>query len=148
MRAFTRGLFRQPPSDTETAHAMRALAGVFLHSTAAEFRFGWDGADVDHLDALCDRLVLPGQRAVTTRSAVAARMGAFVGELLVRNAGGRWVYDEACRTAAVELPNGQRVHPTERVSRRITVGHHHSIAEFYRAAVAGDSLVFAPRQAG
>ena len=75
-------------------------------------------------------------------------MGAFVGELLVRNADGHWVYDEACRSAAVELPTGHRVFPAERVAQRIAVGHHYSVAEFYRASLAGDLLSYPHRQAG
>ncbi|HUR75570.1 MAG TPA: hypothetical protein VMZ00_14910 [Sporichthya sp.] len=149
MRAFTRGLFRQAPSEVETADAMRALAEVFVHSATSEnFRFGWDGADCMRLDDLCDQFVIPGHRTTTTRQALSARMGAYVGELLVRNARGRWVYDETCRSAAVELPNGNRVFPAERVAQRIAVGHHYSVAEFYRATVAGDLLSYPRRQAG
>lgn len=149
MRAFTRGLFRQAPSESETADAMRSLAEVFLHSTASgDFRFTWDGTDCERLDELCDQFVIPSQRTTTTRQAMSARMGAYVGELLVRNAGGRWVYDEACRSAAVELPSGHRVFPAERVAQRIAVGHHYSVAEFYRATLAGDLLSYPHRQAG
>lgn len=146
MRAFTRGLFRAAPSDIETAEAMRALAEVFLHSIDVELR--WDGSDIARLDDLCDQFTIPGQRTLSTRSALSARMGAYVGELLVRNADGRWVYDEDCRSAAVELCGEHRVFPAERVAQRITIGHHHSIAEFYRATVAGDLLAYPRRQAG
>ena len=146
MRAFTRGLFRSAPSDADTAEAMRSLAEVFRHSTEGEL--GWDGRDIARLDDLCDQFVIPGQRVMSTRSALSARMGAYVGELLVRNADGRWVYDEECRSAAVELPGGHRVFPAERVAQRIAVGHHHSIAEFYRATLAGDLLSYPHRQAG
>lgn len=149
MRAFTRGLmFRHAPTETETAAAMRSMAEVFLTGALADgFDFGWDGRDAGRLDDLCDRLAIPGQRRVTTRQALAARMGAYVGELLVRNADGRWVYDEEGRSAAVELPGGRRVFPAERVAQRIAVGHHHSIGEFYRATLGGDLLSYAPRQA-
>ena len=149
MRAFTRGLFRQAPSDADTADAMRALAEVFVHGAANDTSpYGWDGEDVARLDELCDQFLIPGQRTITTRQALAARMGAYVGELLVRNAGGRWVYDEECRSAAVELPNGHRVFPAERVAQRIAVGHHYSVADFYRATLAGDLLSYPHRQAG
>ena len=148
MRAFTRGLFRSAPSDAETAEAMQALAEVFLHSNGTEMQLSWDGSDIARLDDLCDQFVIPGQRTMSTRSALSARMGAYVGELLVRNAGGRWVYDEECRSAAVELPGEHRVFPAERVAQRIAVGHHHSIAEFYRATLAGDLLAYPRRQAG
>jgi hypothetical protein len=149
MRAFPRGFrFGQAPTETETAAAMRALAEVFLASAATDgIQFGWDGAAAPALDDLCDRFVIPGQRTVTTRQALAARMGAYVGELLVRNGGGRWVYDEVRRCAAVEMPSGMRVHPAERVSLRLAVGHHHSVVEFYRSTLAGDLLTYTPRQA-
>ena len=148
MRAFTRGLmFRHSPTEAETATAMQSMAGLFVVGARAEgFQFGWDGCDAARLDELCDRFAIPGQRRTTTRQALAARMGAYVGELLVRDAGGRWVYDEERRSAAIELPGGRRVFPAERVAQRIAVGHHHSIAEFYRATVAGDLLSYAPHQ--
>lgn len=148
MRAFTRGLFRQAPTDADTADAMRALAEVFVHGAGTETSFDWDGTECARLDELCDQFLIPGQRTVTTRQALAARMGAYVGELLVRNAGGRWVYDEECRSAAVELPSGHRVFPAERVAQRIAVGHHYSVADFYRATLAGDLLSYPRRQAG
>lgn len=149
MRAFTRGLmFRHAPTETETAAAMQSMAEVFVAGSLADgFQFGWDGQETSRLDDLCDRFVIPGQRRVSTRQALAARMGAYVGELLVRNGDGRWVYDEDARSAAVELPGGRRVFPAERVAQRIAVGHHHSIAEFYSSTLAGDLLSYAPRQA-
>jgi hypothetical protein len=128
---------------------MRALAEVFIHSTASEdVRFGWDGVDCARLDDLCDQFVIPGQRTTSNSQGLAARIAAYVVDLLLRNADGRWVYDEACRSAAVELPNGHRVFPAERVAQRIAVGHHYSVAEFYRATLAGDLLSYPHRQAG
>ncbi len=150
MRAFTRGLmFRHSPSEAETASAMRSMAELFVQGARADgVQLGWDGHDVTRLDDLCDRFVLPGQRRTSTRHAMAARMGAYVGELLVLHAGGRWVYDDDSRSAAVELPGGRRVFPAERVSQRIAVGHHYSVAEFYRATLAGDLLSYPHGLAG
>lgn len=127
---------------------MRMLAEVFVATAAVEqVQLGWDGSDVAALDGMCDRYVIPGQRSMSTRQAFAARMGAYVGELLVQNAGGRWTYDDAERAAVILLPSGKLVDPTDRVTRRLTVGHHHSVGEFYRAVLCGDLLAYTPRQA-
>ncbi len=141
MRAFTGGVLETTPSDGQTAEAMRMLAEVFLAGVAARhISLSWGGEDIARLDDICDRRFIPGQPSVTTRQAASARMGAYLGELLIRNVGGRWVYDDSCQSAAVELPDGRRVFPAARVAQRIAAGRERAIAEFYRATLAGDLL--------
>jgi hypothetical protein len=141
MRAFTGGVLDTAPSDSETAEAMGRLCEVFLAGIAARnLSLGWDGKDVALLDDVCDQRFIPGQPTVTTRQALSARMGAYVGELLVRNAGGHWVYDVSCQSAAVELPDGRRVFPAARVAQRIAAGRERAIAAFYRETVASTLL--------
>ena len=140
MRAFTGGVLDTAPSDVETAEAMRMLTEVFLAGVAArKMSLRWDGTDVERLDDICDRRFIPGQPSVTTRQAASSRMGAYLGELLIRNTGGRWVYDASCQSAAVELPDGRRVFPAARVAQRIAAGRERSIAEFYRATLSSSA---------
>jgi hypothetical protein len=70
-------------------------------------------------------------------------MGCYVGEVLVRNAGGRWRTTEelgmgrvASSPIAVEMPDGRGYNPVARVYRRFQKGREDSLTAFYQA-VAG-----------
>jgi hypothetical protein len=70
-------------------------------------------------------------------------MGCYVGEVLVRHAGGRWRTTEeigmgkvASSPIAVEMPGGRGCNPIARVYRRFQKGREDSLAAFYRAVTA------------
>ncbi len=70
-------------------------------------------------------------------------MGCYVGEVLVRHAGGRWRTTEevgmgrvASSPIAVEMPDGRGCNPVARVYRRFQKGREDSLTAFYQA-VAG-----------
>jgi hypothetical protein len=48
--------------------------------------------------------------------------GAYLGELLVRHGDGRWVFDPVTSAAVVEMPNGLRAHPHNKVAKRLDHG--------------------------
>jgi hypothetical protein len=67
-------------------------------------------------------------------------MGCYVGEVLVRRAGGRWRRSQdmgiravASSPIAIELPDGRGCNPVGRVYRRFRIGREESIASFYQA---------------
>jgi hypothetical protein len=65
-------------------------------------------------------------------------MGCYVGEVLVRHAGGRWRTTEdlgmgASSPIAVEMPDGRGCNPVARVYRRFQKGREDSLATFYQA---------------
>jgi hypothetical protein len=67
-------------------------------------------------------------------------MGCYVGEVLVRHAGGRWRTTEelglgkvASSPIAVEMPGGRGCNPVARVYRRFQKGREDSLAAFYQA---------------
>jgi hypothetical protein len=67
-------------------------------------------------------------------------MGCYVGEVLVRRAGGRWRRSEdvgmgavASSPIAIQLPDGRGCNPVGRVYRRFRIGREESIAAFYQA---------------
>ncbi len=79
-------------------------------------------------------------------------MGCYVGEVLVRHAGGRWRRTEelgmgkvASSPIAVEMPDGRGCNPVARVYRRFQKGREDSLAAFYQA-LAGAPPVEKPRQ--
>ena len=49
-------------------------------------------------------------------------MGAYLGELIVRNAGGRWAYHQDQKTAVVETHQQQLCFPHSKVAKRLTLG--------------------------
>ena len=67
-------------------------------------------------------------------------MGCYVGEVLVRHAGGRWRTTQelgmgqvASSPIAVEMPDGRVCNPVGRVYRRFQKGREDSLAAFYQA---------------
>lgn len=67
-------------------------------------------------------------------------MGCYVGEVLVRHAGGRWrttpepgTGKAASSPIAVEMPDGRVCNPVGRVYRRFQKGREDSLAGFFRA---------------
>jgi hypothetical protein len=72
-------------------------------------------------------------------------MGCYVGEVLVRHAGGRWRTTEelgmgkvASSPIAVEMPDGRECNPVGRVYKRFQKGREDSLAGFFQA-MAGTS---------
>jgi hypothetical protein len=70
-------------------------------------------------------------------------MGCYVGEVLVRHAGGRWRRAEdvglgvaAISPIAIEMPDGRGCNPVGRVYRRFQKGREDSLASFFQS-VAG-----------
>jgi hypothetical protein len=78
-------------------------------------------------------------------------MGCYVGEVLVRHAGGRWRATEelgmgkASSPIVVEMPDGRGCNPVARVYRRFQKGREDSLAAFYQA-VAGTPAAEKPRE--
>jgi hypothetical protein len=73
-------------------------------------------------------------------------MGCYVGEVLVRHAGGRWRTTEelgmgavASSPIGVEMPDGRECNPVGRVYKRFQKGREDSLAGFFQAMV-GTSL--------
>jgi hypothetical protein len=127
------------PTDAETAREMRELAEAFVSGMAEEGdRFGWDSIEAGRLDDICDD-VLTSRPPEPIRHGVILRMGAYLGELLVRNAEGRWTYDPAWGVPVVELPNGLRGFPHQQVARRLETGGERDLFQFYWSAVKGDA---------
>jgi hypothetical protein len=72
-------------------------------------------------------------------------MGCYVGEVLVRHAGGRWRTTEelgmgavASSPIGVEMPDGRECNPVGRVYKRFQKGREDSLAGFFQA-MAGTS---------
>jgi hypothetical protein len=135
------------PSDENVAADMLAFAQMFVDGTAAEGQaFGWDAPSARRLDGLCEAFLAgdPGEDVI--QSMVLA-MGAYLGELIVRNGDGRWAYDAEACAARVDLPSRKPCFPHSRVDHRLHVGPAHSLRLFYEIAVTGPLLAEAPRSA-
>ncbi|REE97156.1 hypothetical protein [Thermomonospora umbrina] len=126
------------PSDAEIAAQQRTLAGTFVDQVGEAFglAIGWTEEDAQLLDGLCDILVSehPTESTLQTNAQV---MGAYLGELIVRNGGGRWGWDVAYRSSAVLTRFGTTGFPHNRVYKRLTQGVEHSLWAFYQCSVTG-----------
>jgi hypothetical protein len=128
------------PADENVAADMLAFAQMFVDGAAAEGReFGWDAICAQRLDPLCEAFLASSPDADAIQTMVLA-MGSYLGELVVRNAGGRWTYDPRAGAAGVDVPSRKRCFPHSRVAQRLTLGSAHSLRLFYDIAVTGPIL--------
>jgi hypothetical protein len=97
---------------------------------------GWDTASALRLFGLCQDLVT-GKPDNATLPYLTAVMGAYLGELAVRNGRGRWAYNAEAKAPAVELPSGTRCFPQHKVAKRLNVGSEHSLWAFYEYMMTG-----------
>lgn len=124
----------RPLGDDRVAQDMREFAEVFREGAQADgVDLDWESASAQRLDELCD-LFLAGEPHEETARYMTMSLGAYLGELLVRSAGGRWVHDHEQRMAAVQLEDGRRCHPHHAAHDRLAGGGG-SLAGFYADAL-------------
>jgi hypothetical protein len=123
-----------PPSDEKVAEQMRDLAGVFIRATAnVGDTFSFDTESALRLAGYCEEL-LADKPAGETWSYLTYGMAAYLGELVVRNGRGRWVYSHEAKVPAVLLPSGRRCYPLHKVAKRLAggqTGRENSLWVFY-----------------
>ena len=100
--------------------AARLMPGSCRHAQG-----GWCA---HFLPSMPDR---PGMKA-----GVALALGAYLGELIVRHAGGRWVYDTQAQTAGVDVRDC-RMFPLSAASKRVDGQQDKSLLAFYQFALTG-----------
>lgn len=128
----------QAPSDGDVAQAMHELAEIFVDGSAHEgYEVGWDADSAQRLDELCDAF-LASRPEQDVMDSMIMSMGAYLGELIVRNAGGRWTYDQSHAAVGVETQQRQLVcFPHNKVAKRLTHGEEHGLWAFYEYAATG-----------
>jgi hypothetical protein len=128
------------PTDEQTAEAMRELAEAFVRGMAEEGEtFGWESTEAGRLDEICTDVAASRPPQAISRN-VTLQMGAYLGELLVRNGGARWTYDPAASAPAVEMPDGLRSYPHGKVAERLDVYAGEDILRFYRYALGRHTM--------
>ncbi|GII55642.1 hypothetical protein Pth03_40310 [Planotetraspora thailandica] len=129
----------QPPSDAETAERMRRLAELFVEHTREDgYSFDWNPALIHHLDNFCNELAAarpPGEIV----DSVIMGAGAYLGEMIVRSCGWKWVYCPLQNAPAVTSPQGLRGYPLHKVSKRIRLGGEHDLEAFFKFAATGEA---------
>lgn len=125
------------PSDGETAALMRELAEAFREVSAEQGDdFGWETREASKLDAVCDRFVATSPSSGLRHSMVMA-LGAYLGELMVRHGGGRWLSGAGEYGSIVLLANGLFCHPHEQVAMRLELGPQLDLGFYFHYALAG-----------
>jgi hypothetical protein len=116
---------------------MVGLSEAFRSGAAEEgHHYDHAPANASRLDAWVDSFVADGPRGDVVHSVVLS-MGAYVGEILVRNAGDTWTFEPQAGAPGIKLPSGLVCFPLSKVGKRITVGPEHSIAQFVDVAMSG-----------
>jgi hypothetical protein len=117
---------------------MVALADAFVGGAAHEgHHFDYAVENAPRLDALVD-LFLQSQPREDVINSMVLSMGAYVGELIVRNGGGSWIFEQEVGAPGVRLTSGLIGFPLNKVGKRISVGAEHSIAHFVELAMSGE----------
>lgn len=125
------------PTDAETADIMRSLAEAFVQDSGGPDLFDYSIESVATLDRLIDGL-LEDAPAGALDAKFSLGMGAYVGEVVVRNSPtAHWTYDADQRTGAIDSPQ-YLAFPVFKVSKRFTNGPEHSLVQFVQAAVADE----------
>jgi hypothetical protein len=124
------------PSPSNAAEIAGMTVPVVLQNYGVTLDYS--PASLKELDAIVDDL-RRDQRFEAVQTLLFS-MGCYVGEVLVRNAGGRWRTAEdlgmdkaAVSPIAVEMPGGKAFSPVARVYRRFQKGREDSLAAFYLA---------------
>jgi hypothetical protein len=124
--------------DAEVAASMRGLAEAFIEGSAEEGeQFGWDSTEASRLDEVCEAF-LRGDPPPDVRHSMVMALGAYLGELMVRNGQGHWSHDANLEQPVVEMPNGLRGYPLNKVAKRLEQGPEHNLFQFYWYALTGD----------
>lgn len=117
---------------------MAGLSEAFVSGSAEEGEhFDYAPENAERLDAWVELFVAERPSEDVVHSVVVS-MGAYVGELIVRNGGGRWTFAPQAGAPGVELTSGLVCFPLNKVGKRITVGPEHSIDQFVQVALAGE----------
>ena len=117
---------------------MAALADAFVSGAAEEgHHFDYASENAARLDPLVD-LFLQSQPGDDVINSMVLSMGAYVGELIVRNGGGIWTFEQDVGAPGVRLTSGLVCFPLNKVGKRITIGAEHSIARFVEVAMSGE----------
>jgi hypothetical protein len=126
------------PTDAEMADSMLRWAEVFRATTAelTGVQLGWTEADARRLDELADQYVATSPPEDARQSLVLS-LGAYLGELIVRNGKARWCYDEGQQAPAIENVEG-RGFPHNKVVKRLNGGAEHRLWPFYAYLVRGE----------
>jgi hypothetical protein len=130
-----------PPSDEKVAKQMRYLAGLFIQGAAkVGDAFAFDTDSALRLDGYCEELLDEGKPAGEAWIGLTNAMAAYLGELVVRNGRGRWVYSHEAKVPAVQLPSGRLCFPLHKVAKRLAggqAGRENSLWVFYEIMMTG-----------
>lgn len=124
-------------SDEDVGRSMRKYAEIFVDGARVDgFDIDWDGRSAHHLDGYCEHF-LGGHPSADDVRHMTVAMGAYLGELIVRNGGGRWRHDDG-HGAVVELDGARLCFPHNKVAKRLELGDEHGLWAFYELAVTGE----------
>jgi hypothetical protein len=121
---------------------MRGLAEQFVESMRD---FGWEldyseqslGAIEEMIDSqFADWR--PWRRGKTAKKnePIASLVGAYVGEVMVRNVGGQWGWMPDFDVAAVKLPSGTWTSPPAKAQKRFREGKQENLVAYYAAVTS------------
>jgi hypothetical protein len=110
------------------AHAAETLARIMAENGKPNV-FDFSEASVAALDATIQSDWAPGTKP---SDQTVGLMGAYLGEVLVRNLGGTWVRSGNNPEPGIQLSGGDVAFPLTKVRKRVQLGQEHDLAYFYQ----------------
>jgi hypothetical protein len=88
------------------------------------------------LDDLAGRLWPEACEDEDSIAALGANWGAYLGEVILENIGGEWVFREDLEHSGIYFPRtGLVVFPLHKVQKRMALGESHNLSDFYAAII-------------
>ncbi len=124
-----------------------AAESIAVTAADAGYAFNFSPASLTEVERFIDENVTkgeprPGGLLSKDLGKRVFALGAYVGEVIRRAAGGEWVPDDtpdAELTVALRTPDGRQLWPTQRVMKRIIAGNEESLV-IYATKVGGVEL--------
>lgn len=117
------------------AKTQREIAEIFIKTIRErdELTFDYSEASLEQLeDLVSNRLWDPAHPPNEDElDSLTKLAGAYLGEVMIRNAGGQWSWDPDGRIPVIETKPGRITYVLDKVYKRQVHGKEHDLVEFY-----------------
>jgi hypothetical protein len=121
--------------EVELAEGQRFVADLFVHTAASlgGMTFDFGEASVALLDQFADQLWDPaeGRPSEEQLDHLAKLMGSYLGEVMIRNVGGSWVWGDGGRIPAVRFDASLLAYVIDKAYKRQINGRSDDFGRFY-----------------
>jgi hypothetical protein len=114
----------------------RKVSELFLETAKklGDMTFDYSEQSVEQLESFVDRLWDPNAPPSEAElDSLTKLIGAYLGEVMIRNVGGHWAWSPDRNMPAIETDQGSWAYVLDKVYKRQVAGSEESLVEFYEA---------------